>query len=100
MVFMIESQLAYILDCLRVMKRRGLRSVDVQPAAQEAFNERLQQRLQATVWNSGGCASWYLHAGGRNTTLWPGFTWEYWLRTRRFDRARYTLTPLGAASRS
>ena len=22
-------------------------------------------------------------ADGKNTTLWPGFTFEYWLRTRR-----------------
>lgn len=96
MVYMIESQLAYILNCLRVMDRRGVRAVEVLPAAQAAFNDELQRRMRGTVWAS-GCASWYLDAGGRNSTLWPGFTWEFRRRTRRFDQAAYTLTPREAA---
>jgi len=92
MVFMIESQLAYILDCLRVMDRRGLGTVDVRPDAQDAYNGELQRRMRRTVWAS-GCASWYLAANGRNTTLWPGFTWEYRLRTRRFDPKNYDVIP-------
>ncbi len=92
MVYMIESQIAYILDCLRVMDRRGLRAVDVRPEAQVAFNDEIQRRMRGTVWTS-GCASWYLDARGRNTTIWPGFTWEYRWRTRRFDAARYELIP-------
>ena len=54
----------------------------------------IQRRLRDTVWLS-GCASWYLDAHGRNTTIWPGFTWEYRLRTRRFRPADYSLTPRG-----
>ncbi len=92
MVFMVESQVAYIRDCLRLMDRRGLASVEVRPEVEERHNEALQRRLRRTVWAS-GCASWYLDARGRNTTLWPGFTWEYRLRTRRFDPASYSLTP-------
>ena len=91
MVFMIESQLAYILDALRAMERHHLRAVDVRPQAQDAFNDEIQRRMRGTVWAS-GCSSWYLDAGGRNSTLWPGFTWEYRLRTRRFDLASYALT--------
>jgi cation diffusion facilitator CzcD-associated flavoprotein CzcO len=92
MVFMIESQIAYMLDCLRAMDRRSLRTVEVRPDVQHAYNDKLQRRLRGTVWAS-GCHSWYLHPSGRNTTLWPGFTWEFWLRTRHFDAAKYTLTP-------
>ncbi len=62
---------------------------------QDEYNEELQRRMRRTVWTS-GCGSWYLDARGRNTTLWPGFTWEYRLRTRRFDAANYLLTPRGA----
>jgi len=90
MVVMIESQLSYILDCLRLMDRRGVGAVEVRPEAQEQFNEEVQRRMRRTVWTS-GCASWYLDAGGRNSTLWPGFTWEYRLKTRRFDPANYDL---------
>ncbi len=92
MVYMIESQLSYIMDCLRTMRRRKLRTVEIRPEMQEAFNTEMQQRMQGTVWTS-GCASWYLDARGHNTTLWPGFTFEFRRRTRRFDPHHYTLTP-------
>ncbi len=96
MVFMIESQLNYILDCLRTMDRRNLRAVDVLPETQEAFNTEMQQRMQGTVWTS-GCKSWYLDANGHNTTLWPGFTFEYRRRTRHFDPLHYNLIPQQAS---
>jgi cation diffusion facilitator CzcD-associated flavoprotein CzcO len=91
MVFMIESQLAYVLDALRTMERSGLASVDVRQDVQDAYNEELQDGLSETVWAAGGCASWYLDASGRNTTLWPGGTWRFRTRTRRFDPACYTV---------
>jgi hypothetical protein len=47
--------------------------------------------MRGTVWTSGGCASWYLDANGRNSTLWPSFTWPFRERTRRLDPAEYTM---------
>lgn len=92
MVYMIESQLNYILDCLRTMNRRNLSSVEVRPEIQQAFVAEMQRRMQDTVWTS-GCKSWYLDANGHNTTLWPGFTFEYRRRTRHFDLHHYELVP-------
>ncbi len=92
MVYMIESQLKYILDCLRTMDRKKLGAIEVQPETQQAFENEIQRRMQGTVWTS-GCASWYLDAHGRNTTLWPGFTFEFRHRTRHFDAKHYTLVP-------
>jgi cation diffusion facilitator CzcD-associated flavoprotein CzcO len=91
MIYMIESQLAYILDALRLMRQRGIQAVEPRLEAQAAFNEEIQRRMRGTVWTS-GCASWYLDAGGVNSTLWPGFTAEYRWRTHRFDPANYLLT--------
>ena len=51
-----------------------------------------QRRLRRAVWSEGGCDSWYLDADGVNRTLWPGFTFEYWARTRRARRADYQVT--------
>jgi hypothetical protein len=42
-----------------------------------------------TVWNTGGCTSWYLDANGRNTTIWPGTTTEFRSATRRVDLGEY-----------
>jgi hypothetical protein len=90
-VFMIESQLNYVLDALRVMDERGLASVDVKADAQQRFNDRIQKQLKNTVWNSGGCASWYLDDTGRNSIIWPGFTWPFKQRTLEFDAGSYAL---------
>ena len=84
LVVMIEAQIDYILGALK--------SADVLEVKQdvfERFNDELQSKMGRTVWNSGGCASWYLDAHGRNTTLWPDFTWKFKLATRRFDVEAY-----------
>ncbi|GAA1526279.1 NAD(P)/FAD-dependent oxidoreductase [Kribbella lupini] len=89
MVFMIESQIAYILDALKTMDAEGLRQVEVRPEVQRAFVDGVRSSMRNTVWTRGGCTSWYLDAQGRNTTLWPSFTFRFRQLTRRFDREQY-----------
>jgi len=89
LVFMIEAQIAYVMGALRAMNARGAATVEVRPEPFESYNAELQSKMQRTVWNTGGCASWYLDAEGRNTTLWPDFTWKFRQRTRRFDAEHY-----------
>jgi cation diffusion facilitator CzcD-associated flavoprotein CzcO len=96
-VFMIESQLNYVLDALRTMDARGAKSIDVRPDVQARYNAAIQKRLRNTVWNAGGCASWYLDHTGRNTTLWPGFTWPFRRLLRHFDADHYELRPVAPA---
>jgi hypothetical protein len=64
----------------------------VLPGAQAAYNQRIQARLGTTVWSS-GCRSWYLDANGRNSTLWPGSTVEFWLQTRRMIARDHVFDP-------
>jgi hypothetical protein len=89
---MIEAQLEYLMDALDVMERREVTQVEVRREAQEAYNEQLQSRMSGTVWNSGGCSSWYIDANGKNTTIWPDFTWRFRRQMRRFDLDAYELT--------
>lgn len=89
MVYMIESQINYIADALATVDRLGLRTVEVRRDAQDAYNAELQQKLSKTVWNTGGCASWYLDKHGNNTTLWPDFTFRFRDITKKFDVAAY-----------
>jgi cation diffusion facilitator CzcD-associated flavoprotein CzcO len=88
-VYMLESQINYIASAVQQMDRYDLGAVDVMPSAAAAFAEEMHDRLARSVWNSGGCRSWYLDAQGRNTTMWPGFLLEYRARTRRFRLSRY-----------
>jgi cation diffusion facilitator CzcD-associated flavoprotein CzcO len=92
LVYMIEAQLDYLMDALRVIDARGATRVEVRRAAQEAYNTDLQSRMDQTVWMSGGCSSWYIDANGKNTTIWPDFTWRFRRQTRRFDAPAYELT--------
>jgi len=92
MVYMIESQIRYTMDALKQIKTNRWRSIDVKPDAQQLYNRSVQGDLGHSVWNAGGCSSWYLHpVSGRNTTLWPGFTFSYRHRTAHFDAAAYRI---------
>ncbi|MFI9642524.1 flavin-containing monooxygenase [Micromonospora sp. NPDC051925] len=88
---MIEAQIAYVMDALRVLDKRGLSSVDVRPQAQIDYNRQLDERLAGTVWNAGNCRSWYLDGNGRNPSIWPTYTWRFRRQTQRFDLDAYQL---------
>jgi len=90
-VYVLESQFAYALDALHTMRQLGAAEFEVRPEVQEVYNEELQERLADSVWNTGGCGSWYFDRNGRNSIQWPGFTFEYRRRTRRFDAESYRL---------
>ncbi|PXW99605.1 hypothetical protein C8E89_14028, partial [Mycolicibacterium moriokaense] len=92
MVYMIESQLNYVVDAVSTMKSRCLRTVEVRREVEDAYNGALQNKLADSVWMTGGCASWYLDPHGNNTTLWPDFTFRFRRQTKRFDLEAYTAT--------
>ncbi|ALG84296.1 flavin-containing monooxygenase [Gordonia phthalatica] len=89
MVYMIESQLNYLVDYVRKTRSRGIVRVDVKKSVQDAFNRSLQDNLKKSVWVNGGCASWYKDEHGNITVLWPGFTFNFRNQTRSFDVAAY-----------
>ena len=91
MVFMAESQINYVMDCLRVLEERGAQSFEVRAEAQQRYNDELQTSMQGTVWTAGHCRSWYLDETGRNTSLWPSWSFAFRRRTRRFDPEAYVL---------
>jgi cation diffusion facilitator CzcD-associated flavoprotein CzcO len=91
MVFMIESQLNYVIDALRLLDVHGVTALDTRRDRQEAWNAGLQRRLDGSVWTAGGCASWYLDPDGRNRTLWPGYTFDFRRRTRKVRPADHEL---------
>ncbi|KDN23064.1 flavin-containing monooxygenase [Amycolatopsis rifamycinica] len=82
-VFMIEAQISYVAEALRLARGRA---IEPKPEAQERFNAQIQRKLAKGIWTRGGCKSWYLDAKGVNRTIWPGFTWRYWLDTRKVRR--------------
>ncbi|MBP1162505.1 cation diffusion facilitator CzcD-associated flavoprotein CzcO [Rhodococcus sp. PvR044] len=90
-VFMIESQVRYALRAMELVDRERVSALDVRADAQAAFHDDLHARLGTAVWSTGGCSSWYVDANGTNHSVWPGFSWQYWLRTRRVSRRDHHL---------
>ncbi len=95
-IFMLECQIAYVLDAIRWLIADDLKYIDVKPEVMESFNERLQRDLAGTSW-AAAPESWYKDAG-RITNNWPYSTLEYWRRTRALVHADYRAEPNDAAS--
>lgn len=89
-VFMAESQIRYVAQCLDLLAKAD--ELEVRPEVQRRFNEEIQRKLSRGVWTEGGCRSWYLDAQGVNRTIWPGFTWRYWMRTKKVRADDFVLT--------
>ncbi|HET6502992.1 MAG TPA: NAD(P)/FAD-dependent oxidoreductase [Amycolatopsis sp.] len=93
-IFMIEAQARYVVACLRRMRRRGLTSIEVRPEAQRRFVAWVHARMAATVWQSGGCRSWYQRPrSALNTVLWPDTAVAFAERTRRVRFTDYRFEP-------
>jgi cation diffusion facilitator CzcD-associated flavoprotein CzcO len=90
-IYMLERQQRYVVQCLQLLRDRKLRWLDVQEGAQRAFNEELERRSRDLVY-LGGCNSWYL-TEGRNTQNWVGYMTEYGWRLRQPQLEHYTLVP-------
>lgn len=88
MVLMIEAQARYIQRAIETMRARNLARVEVRSDVQAAYNRRVQGRFRHTLWATER-DSWCRKKPGKNTARWPGYTFEYRWRTRRFDAAAY-----------
>jgi cation diffusion facilitator CzcD-associated flavoprotein CzcO len=84
-VFMIEQQTKFVLRLLAEMKRRGAVAAEPTQQAQDEFNAEIQRLVVKGIWTQGGCTSWYLDSQGKNRTIWPKFTFQYWWETRKIN---------------
>jgi cation diffusion facilitator CzcD-associated flavoprotein CzcO len=95
MIFIIEAQIRYVLQCLRMLDSAGADRISVRPSAQDRFNEWVQRKSEGAVWVAGGCTSWYLDKNGVNRAAWPASTVNYWLRTRKISPADFQVERAG-----
>jgi cation diffusion facilitator CzcD-associated flavoprotein CzcO len=91
LLVMIEAQVAHVVGALRALRSRGAHVVEVRPEAFRRWNDAVQAKAAPAVWSSGGCSSWYLDEAGRNTTLWPDYTFRFVRATRTFHPDDYVL---------
>ena len=91
-IYMLEGQIGYTLAAIKALESERLAWLDVRPDVQDTFNSWVQKVEPQSVWMT-GCHSWYTTATGRNTNNWPGYTFMYRYRIRRFDPAAYRVMP-------
>ncbi len=89
-ITVLEAQLTYLTAALTHLGHGSHRAVNVRPAAQAAHNTAVQKALATTVYNTGGCTSYYFAPTGQNTFAWPWSTRRLKRRLRHFDAAAYT----------
>ena len=66
-----EAQIQYIVDGLLKMKQQGFKRMMVKRDVLRYHNAKVQTHLKTTVFNRGGCSSYYLDQNGRNFAAWP-----------------------------
>ena len=99
-VLMIEAQVRYVINCLTLMRKRNISAMEVRAESQKHFAENLRDHLARTVWQSGGCRSWYQDTHtGENTTLWPGSVIQYFRAMSSVSLSEYDLRPAATRMR-
>lgn len=89
-VYIIESQIEYILGAMDYMAATGVNIIEPSVEAEEAYVEQIQRNAQGTVWLDGGCNSWYVdQRTGRLTLIWPDFGYAFRDANGAFDAHGY-----------
>ncbi len=89
-IFMVECQVGYVVQCIEALAKRGASSMDVRDDVMRAYSREIESRMQDTVW-AADCGSWYKTASGRVVNNWPDFTYRYRRRLRRAILADFHL---------
>lgn len=87
----IEAQLAYIVDAIQQANQQDIKTIEADPVRIAAFNARVQEALQTTVWNKGGCSSYFIDRNGRNSTVWPWTTFKMRQQLSHFNLDEYII---------
>jgi len=86
-LFLIESQMSYIMASIRQTAQRNKRVIEVKKEAEEKYTNHIHQEMTKTVWQNGGCNSWYKSKCGKVIAMFPGFSFTYRRWAKNFKAA-------------
>lgn len=86
-----EAQIRYIVDGLVKMKSNNIQYIQIKKAVLSKHNHLVQKHLKTTVFNAGGCKSYYLDANGRNFAAWPWSLKELKSQLKHMDLTHYSI---------
>ena len=85
-IFIIESQMEYIMKSIQVIKRNKLKSLEVSAEAEDKYTRNIHREMEKTVWKQGGCNSWYQSKSGHVVAMYPGFSFTFRRLTSNFRK--------------
>lgn len=91
LIYVIESQAAFIGEAVDVLSRNPQHSLDVRADVTRSWDEEVQAKLKRSVLSA--CTSWYRNDKGRVTSSLPGSVFGYRRRTRRLRDRDFHLVP-------
>ncbi|MGH2906974.1 MAG: flavin-containing monooxygenase [Solirubrobacterales bacterium] len=89
---LVEMQADYIANAIDTAEQAGIETLDVKQRVQDVYNAEMQDALQGTVFNAGGCSSYYLDVNGRNSSIYPWTTLKFRKDTATFKLDDYETT--------
>ena len=83
-IFVIESQMKYIIGSIRQLEKSGKQAIEVSADAEDQYTQMVHSEMEKTVWKSGGCTSWYQSKSGHVIAMFPGFSFTFNRLASRF----------------
>ena len=97
-LFMMESQALHIQKVVKHVRAKRMDIIEPKREAQQRFIGQIAKGLEGTVWETGGCTSWYLDETGRNASIWPSYTFSYRHLSKYFRSEDYMVRLAGLSS--
>ena len=91
-IFVIEAQMNYIMSALKQTQNKSSTTIEVSGDAEERYTQHIHKEMERTVWQRGGCNSWYKSKSGKVIAMFPGFSFTYRRWTRNFRTKDHTFS--------
>lgn len=83
-IFIIEAQMNYIMKSIQTVLKANKNVIEVKEDAEEKYTTMIHKEMEKTVWQSGGCNSWYKSKSGKVIAMYPGFSFSFLNMTKNF----------------
>jgi cation diffusion facilitator CzcD-associated flavoprotein CzcO len=88
-IFVIEAQMEYIRRAIQAVQSRKAKSIEVKAQAEADYTAMIHSEMKRTVWQQGGCHSWYQSKSGHVIAMFPGFSFTFRMLARAFKPAHH-----------
>lgn len=91
-LFIIEAQMNYIMSAVSTVLGKGKRVIEPKAEAEEKYTQHIHKEMDKTVWQRGGCNSWYKSKSGKVIAMFPGFSFTYYRWTKKMRPADHNIS--------